>query len=614
MKLSKLIFGLSFLVVAVTACQETRDQRRTSDIQYNQVRGWNILSRNDSLAHKVIDRAGEYEINHLQLSHQVIMDLRQAKNPEVAQRVNDLTASAHQHGIEQVYVWDHALYHLDYYPAEFRSGPDSLLNLDNPEFWQWIKQDYRQMLDLLPDIDGIILTFIETGAHVEDQFSAIYQTEEEKLAAMVDTLASVIIDERDLELYVRTFVYNQAELSSMLKCINLVKNPKLKVMTKEAPHDFFLTHPVSEFVGQIKFPTIIEFDAAHEYNGQGIIASMFPEVHMERWNYYKNLPNIIGYVARTDRFNNTTIIDNPAEINLYAIDQVVNQASPPEPDAVFNQFIQHQYGMEHIEQIKNAFQKSAEAVKTSFYTLGLNLNSHSRLQYNDHSGYQRHVSGKWMDQPVINIEHDVNKSFHYWKDIVNHLAPASYKRQNGTQLARESQWVLDSSWLEPVELMDEEYLDYILTEKAYSVRQASEAVYLINQVNLRGEPLYDTLLHVLERTALTTQLYEATAKLFFGYRVLARGGEYNNENVQRTVEQGLQQTFDICQMMKQYPYKGPSGQYDWEEDIYRGLAYYNAVRFRQDDSYQAGFFPHFSFGRMTQEERQAIWEQAMNNQ
>lgn len=590
-------------------------QNKINDENQYSVQGWNILSSQEEQAEQVIQRSRKYNINHLQLSHKIIMDLRHAKNPAVADKVNRLTKKAHEAGIEEVCVWDHALYRLDYYPDKFRTGPNDLINLDNPEFWKWIKNDYREMLDLVPDIDGIILTFIETGAHVEDQHSEVMKSEEEKLAAMVDTLASVIIDERGLQLYVRTFVYNRAELSSMLKCINLVKNPNLRVMTKEVPHDFFLTHPVAEFVKEIRFPTIIEFDAAHEYNGQGIIASMFPETHLKRWDYYRNLPNVIGYVARTDRGNTTTIIDNPAEINLFAIDKAVNAKSTPSADSVYNQFIRETYGVESLQYLKPAFKKAAEAVQSSFYTLGLNINSHSRLQYNDNSSYQRHVSGKWMENPLIYIGHDIDKEFHYWKDVVNHLAPSNYKRPENTQLARESQWIIQKGWLQPEELINREYLDYVLTEKKYGTRQAKEALELVKQAKpfVENRAYYDTLLHVFERTAMTTELYEATAKLFFGYRLLAKENSTDRDYAATVVDDGLQHTFAVCMAMNEYPHKGPTGQFHWQEDVYRGLAYYNAVRLRESDNYYVRFFPFFDFGGLTEEAESEIWKTAMEN-
>lgn len=78
------------------------------------------------------------------------MDLNRMKDPGVATRVNYLGEIAHRQGIEEVTIWDHALYKLDYYPDEFKTGPNGLIDLDNPGFWSWIKDDYREMLDRAP--------------------------------------------------------------------------------------------------------------------------------------------------------------------------------------------------------------------------------------------------------------------------------------------------------------------------------------------------------------------------------------------------------------------------------------------------------------------------------
>ncbi|MBD3327808.1 hypothetical protein GF340_00730 [Candidatus Peregrinibacteria bacterium] len=581
------------------SCKQEKKQKQQalqSDSTQFKVQGWNILSRNYDNALKVIDAAKEYDINHLQISHKILMDLRHAKNPETAKMVNDLTEKAHKQGIEEVCVWDHSLYKLDYYPQKFIRKQDGKINLDNPEFWAWLKNDYREMLDLLPDIDGIILTFIETGAHVEDQHSDILKTEEEKLAAMVDTLASVIIDERNLQLYVRTFIYTKHELSSLLKCINLVKNPKLRVMTKEVPHDFFLTHPVSKFVKDIKFPTIIEFDACHEYNGQGIITSILPDVHLKRWNYYSNLPNVIGYVARTDRTKTSTIVGTANEVNLYALYKGVKN---PDVDinVVYEQFIEKNYGEKAVEFLKPAFKKAEEIISSIFYTLGLNTNSHSRFQYNDDSAYQRHVSGKWIEPPVIFIEHGVNKEFHYWKDIVNHLAVPWYKGESSGQLAKESRWVLDSNWLKPKELINEEYLKYIVTEKDYGVNQAKEAVELIRKSEdyIQDKTAYDSLYHLFNRTLLTAKLYRGGAKVYFGYRVFARGNEFQTPFVEKTLQEGMEEIKSTAKEMIHYPQKGNQGQFVWIDDAYRALEFYQAVKNRESDDFYKGFFPYFDY-------------------
>ena len=56
-----------------------------------QVRGWTILSDNDKAAESIIERAPDYGINHLQLSHRIVHDLREIKEEGRQAQVNRLT-------------------------------------------------------------------------------------------------------------------------------------------------------------------------------------------------------------------------------------------------------------------------------------------------------------------------------------------------------------------------------------------------------------------------------------------------------------------------------------------------------------------------------------------
>lgn len=134
------------------------------------VRGWNILSDSYADAQVTISAAKTYNINHLQLSHDLVMDLKEIREPEKQKLVNKLINEAHFAGINEVVAWDHAFYDLEYYPDGFKTGPKGTLDLDNPLFWDWFKADYREMLKLIPGIDGLVLTFIETGARAENQY------------------------------------------------------------------------------------------------------------------------------------------------------------------------------------------------------------------------------------------------------------------------------------------------------------------------------------------------------------------------------------------------------------------------------------------------------------
>jgi len=72
---------------------------------------------------ETINTAKAYNINHLQLSHRLVMDLREIRDPERNNLVNELISKAHDAGIKEVVVWDHALYDLNYYPGQFKTGP-----------------------------------------------------------------------------------------------------------------------------------------------------------------------------------------------------------------------------------------------------------------------------------------------------------------------------------------------------------------------------------------------------------------------------------------------------------------------------------------------------------
>jgi hypothetical protein len=546
-------------------------------ISKTRVRGWTILSNSKEDGLTVIAKAREYDINQLQLSHDVIMDLREIRNPSKLMLVREFTEAAHKTGIPEVVLWDHALYNLNYYPDEFKTGPKGTIDLDNPEFWKWFKQDYRAMLNLIPDIQGLVLTFIETGAHVEDQYAQILKTNAEKLAAVVNAVADVVIKERKLKLYIRTFSYTQKEYNTVIGSISHLNNPNIILMMKETPHDFFLTHPDDLYAGTINRPTIIEFDCGNEFSGQNIIANTWPEYIIHRWSDFLRRPNIMGYSARTDRYGDTRIIGHPAEILVYTLKRY-GEDTTLTTSAILDEFISKQYGAKALPFLKPAFSKAYDIISSTLYTLGINIAFHSALNFDSYEpSYGRHVPGRWITPPVTYIGHDVNRSFHYWKDIIQHLAPARYKKPTGS-IRQETPVAIDSGWISPVELMDTVYLNYIITEKAYAVKQAEEALTLIEKSRpyLTSEA-YNDISQLFNRTLLTAKLYLATARAYWGYRVFARGKEFQTETVRKIITNGLTELKSTAMLIKNYPYKVPKGQWNWRTDADMALKYHELI-------------------------------------
>ena len=537
------------------------------------VRGWIILSDNMDNAIETIKTAKRYNVNHLQLSHHIVHDLREVKDEKVRDQVNSLTRMAHSEGINEVMVWDHSFYPLAYYPDRFKTGPNGTIDLDNAEFWQWYKEDYRRMLDLVPDIDGLILTFIETGAYAEKQHSVRMLSPEEKLAAVVNAVADVVIEERGKKLYIRTFAYSEEEYAGITGCIKHIRNDKVTLMIKEVPHDFFLTHPNNPYIGKLNRPTIVEFDTGNEYNGQGVIANTWPEYVMRRWKDYIARPNVTGYVARTDRYGTTKIVGTPNEILLYTLMRVTENPLVS-ANQIYNEFIISKYGNENLQPIKEAFQKSFDIITSILYILGTNVADHSALNYETNKwSYTRHVSGRWIDPPLVYVKHNVNKEFHYWKDVINHIAPTQYKTRNSPMFT-EARYVLDQHWVEPDEQLDSLYYNYILTEKRYGVQLAAEALTAIEKTkNSLPEEDYESLYQLFNRTYLTAQLHEAVCSAYFGYRIYQRDKSFHPAGIKEQIVLSLQNIENISARIKSLKNTYPTGQYDWLKDADNALKY-----------------------------------------
>lgn len=541
------------------------------------VRGWTIVSASEPEALATIAAARAYDINRLELSHELVSDLRQLKDDARCALVNRLTETAHAAGIAEVVLWDHALYPLEYYPERFRTGPGGTIDLDNPGFWAWFKADYRSMLDRVPYADGIVLTFIETGARAELQHSINLKTPQHKLAAVVNAVADVVIGERKLNLYARTFSYSHAEYANIIGAVEHFDRPEIRLMMKETPHDFFLTHPNNRYAGTIARPTLIEFDIAGEYHGQSVIAATWPEYVLRRWRDFSRRPNIIGYTARLDRYGDTNIIGRPSEINLLALKRAVEDTQVT-AEQIYDQFISSRYGTAAVPGVKAAFKNAFGIVCATMYTLGTNITHHSWLNYDSSvASYVRHVSGNWIEPPIVWVGHGVNREFHYWRDVVDHLAPAYMKAPAAAQWA-EVPWVRENGWIHAEERMDEDYLRCIVTEKSHGVALAEDSVRKIEGAREALTPAaYDELHHYFERTLLTACLHRAAASAYFGFRVWCRGETFRTAFVSDTVQAGLAEIRQVTVLIRQYPVKPPAGKWRWTGDADIAETYFDWI-------------------------------------
>jgi hypothetical protein len=217
-------------------------------------------------------------------------------------------------------------------------------------------------------------------------------------------------------------------------------------------------------------------------------------------------------------------------------------------------------------------------VTSSLYTLGTNIANHSKMDFDPYkSSYGRHVSGKWLDPPVVFISHGVNKEFHYWKDIIEHVAPARYKTADA-DLNIEAPVVLKNNWVSPEEKMDEEYLKYIITEKHFAVESALQALDLINKAKeVLAEKDYLQLYNLFYRTLLTARIFESTATAYFGYRVYSRGEAFQKNWLKETIKNSLDSVLSVAGDIENYKGNVPVGQWKWKNDAATARIYYKRI-------------------------------------
>lgn len=222
--------------------------------------------------------------------------------------------------------------------------------------------------------------------------------------------------------------------------------------------------------------------------------------------------------------------------------------------------------------------KAYDIVTSSLYTLGTNIANHSKMDFDPYkSSYGRHVSGKWLDPPVVFVKHDVNMEFHYWKDVIQHLAPPPMKAADAA-LKTEAPFVIENQWVTPEEKMDEEYLRYIVAEKRYGVTQAEEALKLIEQAKkITGEKDYIQLHDLFYRTWLTARAYQLTATAYFGYRVYVRGEEFRSEWLKSTMKNALEKMPVLANEIDNYKENVPRGQWNWRGDAATLREYHDKI-------------------------------------
>lgn len=317
--------------------------------RYPVVKGWMLLDSNPDAVRETIETAAHYGVNHIQLSHDLIMNIDDVLGERPRVNVETLNLGirlAHENGMK-AYVWVH----------EFSPTTVVVCYAPDDPIWEARANAYREALALMPDLDGIILMFGSAPTPpwytlcscewcVENYDSTPFESppNPERIRMVTEKIGGVIVNELGLELFVRTFVHEPVELGFHAEGLSGVRDLNFTGMHKGPVQDWQPFNPHDANIGDIgPRPAIVELDVAGEYWGRSILPMAAPGYFRYRFLYaYENQG--IGSVIRVQRGSNHAL-GTPNEINILTLNMLSDDPTTP-LDAIWSRFIGTHYGLE----------------------------------------------------------------------------------------------------------------------------------------------------------------------------------------------------------------------------------------------------------------------------
>ncbi len=132
---------------------ETTEQWTFDRSRYEAVNGWILLDSDLEHVAEVVKMAKDFGVNHVQLSHDLIMDIDEVifddeESLQKRERLADAASLAKAEGLE-VFAWAH----------EFTGNRLTVCFDPEDPFWDERRDAYRLFFEQQPDIDGIVLMY-----------------------------------------------------------------------------------------------------------------------------------------------------------------------------------------------------------------------------------------------------------------------------------------------------------------------------------------------------------------------------------------------------------------------------------------------------------------------
>jgi len=449
--------------------------------------GWQFHDDNVTYLSEMIDLALKYNVNHVELSHNMVSRTEDILKSFKKQReINELIKKAHNNEIE-LFIWTHEISGL---PEEFIVNGKT--DLDNPLLWEWLKKKYENLFEVIPDVDGIILTFSETDIPVyEDEKVITKMSKAERVAKILNTVNEVVRAHNKI-LWARTW---GEKVDLVAEGIRLTPED-IWVENKNVISDFdtyWPHHPLTGAYGTR--PQIVEFDLNGQYLGRSWIPSAKPDYLKYRLQYAIN-KGVRGFVGRVGTLGygwestygvleipNTHAINTPNEINLYAFSKIIQNPDIDTKD-IWQEWVSTKYGNDATPYIVSAYNRTFEIARQLYKEAGVH-------QGNEDTG--RICISTHSDIPWWGVFDVSRPEGDYWKRI--YKDPVFKHVVNGGNLDEELNRRFD-----PIQSLCHQSINDIELAKPYLTQ---------------GQYYY--LKEYLERELMAVQLFKEIKKILIRY-------------------------------------------------------------------------------------------------
>lgn len=259
-----------YLVANADAVEKSRDSQTLSI-------HWLPLTMDQEYIAETVKLAHKFDVDAFHLSHTIVHDAEDViedtrRRSEVLKAMKTMKNA----GLE-IWCWTHEINKL---PPGLKKGQFSL---SDPNLKKFLQDKYDNFLtDVLPGLDGIILTLAETGVKVYQNV----MTEEAR--RNVSNLVGVLhepLSRHNVQLAVRSFVYKKEELD-IVEAATSEMPAGVAVMSKIYPHDWQPYYPINPIIGAVgEREQWVEFDLGFEFEGQNTVPYSDPHGRIRQLNH-----------------------------------------------------------------------------------------------------------------------------------------------------------------------------------------------------------------------------------------------------------------------------------------------------------------------------------------